>query len=431
MNIAIEELSACRRRLTIEVPPDQVEKECQGILADFQKHASIKGFRPGKAPVGMVEKKYRSQIEEEAKRTLIPQAYREAVKEKELNVISQPAVEDLKFERGLSMSFSIVVDLAPEFTLPDYKGIKVNKAETEATDEDVQKVIDNLLEQRADYKDLEGRAPTENDFAVIDYTGTVDGKPIKEWAEDAGALSEQKNFWLKMEEKAFLPGFTPQLKDMKAGETKEITVTIPDDFPQEALKGKSATFNVTLSAWKEKELPEFADEIAQELAQISAQELKDRLKENIQRDKEQTARNEQIQQIINHLKDKVTCDLPESAVESETRSVIQDIVRENQQRGIPDDVIQENQSKILENAQGSARDRVKVGFILSKVADAEKIDVESSELAQEIQIMAQQYQTTPDKIYKTLEENGGILQLQEDIRKRKTVDFLLKNAEIT
>ncbi len=431
MNIAIEELSACRRRLTIEVPPDQVEKECADILKDFQKHASIKGFRPGKAPVGMVEKKYRSQIDEEAKRALIPKAYREAVKEKQLNVVSQPAVEDLKFERGLSMSFSIVVDLAPEFTLPTYKGIKVNKAETEATDEDVQKVLDHLLDQQANYINLEGRAPTNDDFAVLDFTGTVDGKPIKELADNAEALSEQKHFWLKLEENAFLPGFTPQLMDLKPGESKDITVTIPDDFPQEPLKGKEAVFQVTLIHWKEKVLPEFDDEMAQEMAQVNAAELKERIKENIQREKEQKAREEQVQQIITHLKDKVNCELPESAVESETRSVLQNIVRENQQRGVPDEVIQENQSTILENAQGSARDRVKVDFILSKIAEAEKIDIESSELAQEIQLMAVQYQTTPEKIYRTLEENGGILQLQEDIRKRKTIEFLLKNAEMT
>lgn len=430
MNIAIEELSACRRRLTIEVPPDQVEKECSGILKDFQKHAAIKGFRPGKAPMAMVEKKYRRDIEEEAKRSLIPQAYREAVKEKELNVISQPAVEDLKFERGLSMSFSIVVDLAPEFTLPNYTGIQVNKAETAATDEDVQKVIDSLLDQRADYPELEGRPPATGDFAVIDFTGTIDGKPIKELAENAEALSEQQHFWLKTEDNAFLPGFTAQLMDMKPGDHKDITVTIPDDFPQDPLKGKEAVFHVTLQHWKEKIRPEFTDDIAQELAKIPAAELRERIKENIQRDKEQKARAQQIEQIITHLKEKVNCELPESAVESETRSVLHDIVRENQQRGVPDEVIQEHQTTILENAQGSARDRVKVGFILSKIADAEKIEVESSEMAQEIGLMAMQYQTTADKIYRTLEDNGGILQLQEDIRKRKTIDFLLKNANV-
>jgi len=430
MNIAIEELSACRRRITIELPPDRVEAECQSILKEFHQFASIKGFRPGKAPVSMVEKKYQKEIEEEAKRKLIPDAYRAATREKKLNVVSQPAIEDLKFERGLSLSFSVVVDLAPQFTLPEYKGITVNAIEKEATDEDVKKVIDNLLEQRADYKDIEGRKPTSEDFAVIDFTGTIDGTPIKDLAEDAGALSEQKNFWLKMEPEAFLPGFTSQIEDLTPGSSKDVKVTIPADFPHDPLQNKEATFSVTLNAWKEKQLPEFTDEIAQELAKISADELKERLKENISREKQQRGRQEQVQQILNHLKEKVNCELPESTVESETRSVIEDIVRENQQRGIPDHVIQEQQSQILENAQGSARDRVKVGFILSKIAQAENLEVDSGEIAGEIQIMAQRYQITPQKIYRTLEENGGLLRLQDDILQRKTIHFLLDQARV-
>ncbi|MEO0453281.1 MAG: trigger factor [Verrucomicrobiota bacterium] len=429
MNIAIEELSSCRRRLTIEVPPDQVEKECTQILNDFKKYASIKGFRPGKAPEAMVARKYKSEIESEAKRNLIPKAYQEAVKEKELNVVSQPSIEDLQFERGLSLSFSTVVDLAPEFTLPEYKGIEVDPVDAEATDEDVDQVIQNLLEQRAEYKDIDPRPAQENDFVIIDFTGTIDGKPVKDLAEDAGALSEQSGFWLRLEPQAFLPDFTPQLVGIEVDQTREVNVTIPDDFPQEALRSKEAVYQVTLKGIKEKVLPEFNDEIAQELAKTTADELKTRLKENIGRDKEQKGKNAQIQQIVDHLKERVNCDLPESSVESETKSVIEDIIRENQQRGIPDHMIEENQAKILENAQGSARDRVKVGFILNKIGQKEKIEVSPEEFSMEIQMMAQQYQITPDKIYKTLEENGGLLRLQDDILKRKTIDFLLNESK--
>jgi len=430
MNIAIEEISACRRRLSIEVPATDVEAESNKVLDEFQKFANIKGFRPGKAPRKMVASKHRKDIESEMKRTLVPQAFRDAVKEKDLNIVNTPNVEDLKYDVGSSLSFITTVDLAPEFDLPKYKGLNVKKADTEVKDEDVSEVINNVLEQRADYSDIEGRAIQQEDFAIITYTGTIDGKPVGELVPEVPNMEKQDKFWLWIKDDVFLPDFGKQLIGANVGDTRTVKVDFPADFPQEPLQGKQAEYEVKIDGLKEKVLPELTNEIAQELAQMDKEELLKVVHGNLERQKEDSAKNEHAKQIFEQLKNNVSFDLPESSVEEETQSVIQNIIRENQQRGIPEHVLEENKKDILTNAEVSAKDHVKMNFILSSIAKEENLEVSNDEIGSELQMMSQQYQIPPDKLFKQLEENGAILRLQDDILRRKTVDFLLQSAEI-
>lgn len=430
MNIAIEEISACRRRLSIEVPATDVEAESNKVLDEFQKFANIKGFRPGKAPRKMVASKHRKDIESEMKRTIVPKAFRDAVKEKNLNIVNTPNVEDLKYDVGSSLSFITTVDLAPEFDLPAYKGLSIKKADAEVKDEDVDEVINNVLEQRADYSDIEGRGIQQEDFAVITYTGAIDGKPISELVPDVPNLEKQEKFWLWIKDDIFLPKFGRQLIGAKVGDSVEVIIDFPADFPQEPLQSKKGVYQVTVDELKEKVLPELTDEIAQELAKMDKEALLKVVRENLGRQKEENAKNEHAKQLFEQLKGSVTFELPESSVQEETQSVIQNVIRENQQRGIPEHVLEENKMDILSNAENSAKDHVKMNFILNSIAKEEKIEVSNEEIGSELQAMSQQYQIPPDKLYKQLDENGAILRLQDDILRRKTVDFLLQSAEI-
>jgi len=266
MNIAIEELSACRRRLSIEIPASEVEEESNRALGEFQKFASIKGFRPGKAPKKMVANRYKQDIESEMKRKLVPKAFKEAVKQKDLRIVNTPNVEDLKYEPGISLSFSTTVDLAPEFSLPKYKGIRIENKNEPVTDEEVDKVVQNFLDQRADYEDVNDRSLQEGDFAVITYEGMLENKPLTDWLPDATQLAGQKKFWLWIKEDVFLPGFGKQLVGMKPGEDRKIEVPFPEDVPQEPLRGKTVTYSVHLEAVKVKILPELTDELAREVS---------------------------------------------------------------------------------------------------------------------------------------------------------------------
>jgi trigger factor len=175
MNITVEDVAPCKKRLKIEVPANRVKQAYDKVADDFQKEARIPGFRPGHAPRTVVVKKFHKDIESEAQRTLVPEAYQEAIAEKKLRVVSQPEIEDLKYQAGLSLSFSTLVELVPDFKLPDYKGLVIKKQETEVTDEDVEKTLKSLADQRANFEDAPDRPVAMDDFAVISYTILISG----------------------------------------------------------------------------------------------------------------------------------------------------------------------------------------------------------------------------------------------------------------
>lgn len=430
MNIAIEEVSALRRRLRIEVPADRVNAEFSKVTQEFLKIARIPGFRPGKAPASVVEKRYAKDIEEEVRRALVPSAFREAIRSKKLSVANVPGVEDVKeVQKGLTFSFSALVDLVPEFKLPEYKGIAVKKSDATVTDADLDEVLNRLREQRADY--IKAERPVQmDDYVIVSYTGTVDGKPIETLTPDVPQLGKQKKFWLWVKDGIFLPGFTQQVVGAAVGETRSVTVDFPADFHHEALRGLKATYEVQIEEVREKRLPELDDAMAQELAQVPLEELKSRIRSNIQAEKERNARNDHMRQILDHLRNASTFDLPESSVQNETQRALFDIVRENQMRGIPEQMLNDKKEEIFAAAQTSARDRVKIGFILSKIAEAEKIEPTAEEINAELLAMAQQNNMTVQKLVKRLRDNGTLDDLEETLLNRKTLDFLLQSAAI-
>jgi len=430
MNVAIEEISSCRKRLKIEVPANRVNEALQKVTRDFQKVAQIQGFRPGKAPISLVEKRYSKDIEDEVKRTLVPTVYREAVKEKHLKVVSSPQIEDFHFSRGNSLSFSTLIDLEPEFPLPEYKGLKLKKAETTVNEDEYQSIITRILDQQADYQTVSDRPVREGEFAIINYSGTIDGKPIKEVLPSATTLAEQTGFWLLIKEDTFLPGFGQQLVGAATGETREVKVTFQDDFPEESLRGKEAVYQVTVTEIKEKILPEFTDEPAQKIAKVNKADLEQNVRNNLQRQKEQQAQSDYVKQIVDQITANLKFELPESTVQEETQRFIYDIVRENQMRGIPSDLLEEKKEDIFNAAQTSAKDKVKISFVLGKIADAEKIEATGQDIVSEVQLMAQRNGTPVQKLFDKMRENGSIDLLRNEIRNRKAVDFILQSAII-
>ncbi|GAB4243024.1 MAG: trigger factor [Candidatus Methylacidiphilales bacterium] len=428
MNIVVEDIAPCRKRLKIEIPANRVAAERNEITKEFQKWAKIEGFRPGKAPLPLVEKKYGKDIDEELKRALVPKAYREAVREKNLRVVSVEGMEDLHVEPGISMSFSALVDLEPEFVLPSYKGLIVPKVDTTVEEAEIDQVASSFLEEKATYHAVEGRPIAMGDFAVVTYQATVEGVPMKERFPEAGQLAENQSTWLLVREDAFLPGVAAALVGANVGETREVEVTFPADFGQENLRGIQARYTFTLERIQEKRLPEWNDEMLAELQVPSIAELRERIRTNLQQSKESRAKGQKAAAIAEQLAKSVTFDLPESSVNEEIERVVHDIVRENQMRGIPDEMLEEKKEEIFTAAQGSAKDKVKIRFILEKIADAEKITVSQAELSEELTRMALRTNLPVKKLVERLKDNNAINLVLDDIRNRKVMDFLLEHA---
>jgi trigger factor len=430
MPTTVESIGPCRKRVQVNVEPEKIATAHDEILREVRKVASIPGFRPGKAPDAMVQKKYGDHINEQVQQRVIPETFRAVLAEHKLRVIGQPQITKVDYTPGLSMSFEAELDTAPEFPLPVYKGISVSKKKSEVTPEDVDQTLEAMREQYAEFVDVEGRTLANGDYAVLSYTGTVDGKPIKEVAADAPQFGEVKDIWLPIQPDAFLPGFTDQLVGAAKGDKREVTVDIPADFAQKDLAGKKATYSVEISGIKGRQLPGLDDEFAKKAQAASLDELKENIRKMIELDKENSVKSDMRRQVMDWLLAQVTFDLPEGLVQQETRSILGDVVRQNVGRGATKEQLESQKDEILGFADKSARERLKGSFILGAIAAAEKIEATADDVNERVEMLARANRTTPDRLRAQLEKNDNLDAIEEQIVMSKTIDFLLANATV-
>src|SRR6266478_6711967 len=358
--------------MRVELEAQKVDETFDSVTKEFQREASLPGFRPGKAPREMVLRKYAKDIEDEVKRKLISDSYKKAVDEQKLDVLGYPDIEEIQFSRGQPLQFAATMETAPEFELPEYKGMPVKIEERNVTDDDVERALDALRQPRASFQTIQRPIQT-GDIAVVNYTGACEGKPITEIAPTAQGLTEQKNFWIDVPSKSFIPGFSEQLIGANAGEKRTVTVDFPADFVTPQLAGKKGVYEVEVVEVKEKVLPALDDAFAKA---YGAENL-EKLREGVRRDLESElkySQNKSIRgQLVAALVGRVNFELPETALAQETRNVVFDIVRENQKRGISRDLIEQQKDRIYSAATHGAKDRVKAAFLMQKIAEKEGI----------------------------------------------------------
>ena len=429
MNVTLEHLAPCKKLLRVEIEPKQVDETFESITKDFQRQASLPGFRPGKAPKEMVVRKYGKDIEDEVKRKLISDSYKKAVEEQKLDVLGYPDIEEIQFNRGQPLQFAATVETAPEFELPEYKGLQVQREATGVTEEDLNRALDALREQQVSFKSAE-RPVQEGDIAVVNYKGSVEGKPITEIAPTAQGLTEKQGFWIDVPSKSFIPGFAEQLVGAKAAEKRTLNIDFPADFVTPQLAGKKGVYEVEIVEVKEKVLPALEDAFAKSYGAESM----DKLKEGVRRDLENELNYKQNRnirnQLIRALLGRVNFDLPETAVARETKNVVYDLVQENAKRGVSRETIEKQKDQIYNAASAGAKDRVKVAFLMQKIAEKEDIKVSQQEIAQRINNLAGMYQIPPEKFAKDLQKRNGLIEIYDQIMNEKVLDMLQQNAKV-
>src|ERR1039457_2199038 len=267
--------------MRVEIDAQQVDEAFEEVTKDFRREANLPGFRPGKARKEMVLRKYESQILDETKRKLISEAYRKAVEEQKLDVLGRPDIEEIQFNRGQPLQFAATIETAPEFELPDYKGLPVQRELRSVTEADVERALNLLREQRVTFNKVE-RALQSGDIAVVNYTGTCEGKPIIELAPTAKGLSENKHFWVEATPNSFIPGFADQLIGAQAGDKRTVAVDFPADFVTPQLAGKKGSYEVEVTEVKEKVLPALDEALAKA---YGAEDL-EKLRAGVRRDLE-------------------------------------------------------------------------------------------------------------------------------------------------
>jgi trigger factor len=429
VNVTVENLAPCKKLLRVEVDAKAVDEAFDAVTKDFQKQASLPGFRPGKAPRAMVLKKYEPDIKDEVKRKLIGDSYRKALDEKKIAVIGYPDIEEIQFGRGQTLQFAATIETAPEFQLPEYKGLPAKREAKSVTVADVDRAIELLARQHTKFETV-ARELRLGDVAVVNYTGTCDGKPITDTAPTAKGLTEQKNFWVDAASDSFIPGFGDQIIGAKAGDKRAVNVDFPADFVTKQLAGKKGVYEVEVVEVKEKVLPPIDDAFAKK---YDAENLP-KLREGVQRDLENELKYSQAKavrgQIIRALLTATNFDLPETAVAHETRTVVYDIVRENSQRGVARDLIEKQKDEIYSAAAQSAKERVKLSFLIQRIAEKEGIQVSQDEVLKRVQSLAMAHQIPLEKFLKDLQKRNGVRELYDQIAHEKVLAFLEQNAKI-
>jgi len=434
MKISVEQVGPCRKALRVEVPAEQVMAEYKKVLKDIAGSARIPGFRPGKAPEAVVEKQFTKDALDETRERLVPRAYHEALQQQGLKPVSVVDVGDIQIAKQLPLAFKVTVDLAPEFTLPATKGIAVTSRKVEVKDEDVEQILGNMRERAAHFEPVTDRPAKKEDVLQIDYTGTCEGRPMAEVAPERTELAQGKDFWVLLSDNMpeFLPGIKAQVEGMTIGETREVKISFPADYRVKPAAGKTATYTITARGIRERRSPELTDDFAKTMGADSIADLRKTVRENLMATAELTEKSRQKDDLVKWLVENTPLtDLPQSLVEEEARHIIQDVVQENVRRGVNKDEIESHREDIFNRAAQSAADRVKMNYILSRVADAEQVTVTDADVETRLADMASRYGVSPEKMKEEMEKREAMDALRTNVRLDKAVDTLLTTAKIT
>ncbi|HEV7406802.1 MAG TPA: trigger factor [Chthoniobacteraceae bacterium] len=434
MNVVVEPLPNCLTTLRVEVEPEKVTEARAAISKEFGQSARIPGYRVGKAPLSVIERKFRKEIRAEVEKKVLGDSTRQAISEKGLRVLQLANIEDVKLAEDNSMSFTATVITQPDFVLPEYKGIMVEVHPTKVTDEEVDRSMEELREQAADFVDLdEDRGAEMEDFIVVNYSGTIDGQLVHELFPKAGKpLSGNDDFWIKMTEEAFFPGFCQSLVGARPGDVRTFQVEVPEDFPVEGMPGQKIDYEVTIRSIKKKVLPNLDDAFADTIVKgKTIDELRGVTRDQLERQHAMETDRAKRNQIMRHLLSWVECELPVNLVRQETQRILSDIVRENQARGVADEVLKESEKEIVGSAAQTAREKLKGTFILLRIAEKENLTVAREELFGRVATLAERYEMGFEQMLKELQKRGAIDQIQEEIVTAKALDFVVGHAIVT
>jgi trigger factor len=424
MKAELIDLSECKKNLDIEIPPDVVDAEITHIAQEFARRARVPGFRPGKAPIGVVKTRYRDEIVSEMMQHLMPKYFGDAIDERKLEIVQAPQFESVDYNSGKPLRFKAVFEVYPRLCITNYEGIPVQEVSSQIEDSEVETALKKLQEDMAELTPVEeDRTVQEGDFAEISYSGTIEGSdepPItgeKAVAEIGGRTTVKE--------------FTENLIGAKVGEERTFKVIYRAEYPTAQLAGKTIAYKVKVEALKTKETPELNDEFAQRFGDYKTlDELKAKLREDLEKHKRDQAQEQMREKLLEWLEDNNEFELPQSLIERQLQIRVQRLVRDLSRQGINPQRLDVDWGKIREDQQQQAMRDVKGSLILEHVAEKENISVSEQEIESEIEKIAGETNRPKEKVKEVLSRDSGLERLRSQIRNRKTLDLLQSKARI-
>ena len=425
MSVQVEKLEKNMAKLTVEVPAEDVEKAIQGAYQKTKKSINIPGFRKGKAPRQLIEKMYGKEVfYSDAVDAMLPKAYSDAVEECGEEIVSYPKIDVVQIESGKPFIFTAEVAVKPAVTLGEYKGIQVEKAPIEVTDEEIEAQVNKEREANSRTVTVEDRAVQKGDIATIDFEGFVDGVAFE------GGKGE--NYDLEIGSNTFIPGFEDQLVGAEIGKELDVNVTFPEEYGAKELAGKEAVFKCKVNGIKVKELPEADDEFAQEVSEFDTlDEYKADIKAKLLKDKEDEAKRAKEDAVIGKIVENATMDIPDAMVEYQTQQMLDDFGRRMQSQGLSLEQYFQftgmTEADYKEQMKPRALQNIQSRLVLEAVAEAEKLEATEEDLEKEYAKMAEQYKLDVDKVKEIFGEYQKE-ELKKDIVIQKAAELVTEAA---
>jgi trigger factor len=413
-------LEGCKHELEFTVPVEDVEKETEQVVEKIRAKVRLPGFRPGKAPSTLVRQRFDSDIRQEVLENLIPKALSRQFEANGLNVVGRPNIKDLHFHKGEPLRFKAEFEVAPEIVLGEYRGVTVPYQEPTVTDEDVDKRLEEIREQKAEYVNIDPRPAESGDYVAVslDSLAGLEGDPL-----------HQDEVTLHLGSEDTVAGFSENLIGAAPGDTREFDVTYPEEHGQERLAGKTVRFRAEVKNIRRKEMPELNDEFAKDIGDYNdLAELKEAIRKSIFREREYMAQNLAKTAIVDKLVKDNDFPIPEAFIERQIESNVETQVRQLANQGMDVRNLKLDWEKLRNTHEERARHDVKASLILDKIATQEHIETTTDEVDREVHRIAKQERQPAAAIRMKLEKDGVLSRIASRIRTDKTLNFLFEQA---
>ncbi len=425
MSVQVENMEKNLAKLTVQVSAEELEKAIQQAFLKNKNRFNVPGFRKGKVPRQMIEKMYGKGIfYEDAVNSILPGAYSKAADECGLEIVSHPEIDVTEVESGKGVTFTATVAVKPEVTLGQYKGVQVEKADTEVSDDEVMAEIAKEQEKNATTVTVTDRPAQMGDTVIIDFEGFVDGE-----AFDGG---KAEDYSLELGSHSFIDTFEDQLAGKNTGDEVEVNVTFPEEYHAESLKGKPALFKVKINEIKAKELPEIDDEFASEVSEYETlDEYKASVKADLEKKKADSAKAKKEDEALKKIIEDSQMDIPDLMVETQADNMVDDYLQRMRAQGITPQMYMQytgtTQEMLVDQMKPQALSRIQARLVLEAIAKAENIEITEEDLEKELASMAEDYKMELDKLKELMNEDAK-KQMKEDLAIQKAADLIVEQS---
>lgn len=413
-------IEGCRHSLEIAIPADEVETEANRVTADVQKRAKLPGFRPGKAPASLIRKQFAGDIRQQVVENLIPKALQKQIEAENLNVVGRPDIKDLHFHEGQPLRFKAEFEVFPQIELGEYKDVEIEYHEPEVGDEDVEKRLNEIRDQKAEYVNVDPRPLENGDFAVValESIASVEGEPVK-----------QDEMVLEIGGAETFEAFSENLRGLAPGDEKEFEVAYPEDYGAARLAGKMIQFHATVKGIRKKELPELNDEFAQDLGDYrNIGEVRDAIRKGLLAQRQHEAQSEAKNKIVDKLVEAHDFPVPDVFIERQIESRVEQSLRTMADQGVDLQKMKLDWNKVREAQRDKAGREVKASMLLSRISEREAIHATRDEVDKEVERIARQNREAVAAAHMRFEKDGTLGRIANQIQTEKTLNFLFEHA---